>query len=96
MKRSMGEVTGKTRLFLVIGDPVTQVRAPELLNPLFVQSGMDAVMVPLHVGQHQMDDLLPALMKSTNLDGILVTIPHKFAVCRHVPKLSPAVERAGQ
>lgn len=89
------EVTGRTRLYVVIGDPVAQVRAPELLNPLFVQSGIDAIMVPLQVAQGQLDDLLPALMQSGNLDGILVTIPHKFAVCRHVSKVSPTVETAG-
>ncbi|MGV0820448.1 shikimate dehydrogenase family protein [Martelella sp. AMO21009] len=89
------EVTGRTRLYVVIGDPVTQVRAPERLNPLFVQSGIDAIMVPLHVDQVQLDDLLPALMRSENLDGILVTIPHKFAVCRHVSRVGSAAEKAG-
>lgn len=95
MAETEWEVTGSTRLYVVIGDPVAQVRAPELLNPLFVHSEMDAIVVPLHVRQDQLDDLLPVLMQTENLDGILVTIPHKFAVCRHVSRVSPAVEKAG-
>ena len=40
-------ITGTTRVFFILGDPVAQVRAPEVFNHLFRQHGIDAVLVPL-------------------------------------------------
>ncbi|MEN3794698.1 hypothetical protein [Fulvimarina sp. MAC3] len=88
-------ITGRTRLYLVIGDPVAQVRAPELMNPIMQSLGRDAVMVSLQIAPEQIDQLLPSLLRSPNLDGILVTIPHKFSAAQHAAKVSPAVEKAG-
>lgn len=95
MTHQSAAVTGRTRLFVVIGDPIDQIRAPELMNPIFARMGRDAIMVPLRVAHDQLDTLLPALLRSPNLDGVLVTIPHKFAVCRHMAKTSLNVDRAG-
>ena len=39
-------ITGSTRVFLILGDPVEQVRAPEMFNVLFRQHQIDAVLVP--------------------------------------------------
>ena len=33
-------ITGRTRVFLILGDPVEPVRAPELFNALFCQHGV--------------------------------------------------------
>lgn len=40
-------ITGNTRVFFILGDPVAQVRAPEIYNPLFQRHGIDAVLVPM-------------------------------------------------
>ncbi|MDJ0462543.1 hypothetical protein [Streptomyces sp. H27-C3] len=40
-------ITGSTRLFGVIGDPVEQVQAPSMMNPLFTRLGIDAVLRPV-------------------------------------------------
>ena len=45
------EISGKTRVFGCISDPISHVRAPSVFNPLFEKHGIDAVMVPLHVPQ---------------------------------------------
>ena len=42
-------ITGTTRVFLILGDPVAQVRAPEVFNHLFRKHGADAVLVPAQV-----------------------------------------------
>ena len=39
-------ISGTTRVFLILGDPVAQVRAPEIFNHLFARHGVDAVLVP--------------------------------------------------
>ncbi len=42
-------ITGTTRIFYCIADPVDQVRAPEVFNAVFARHEVDAVMVPLRV-----------------------------------------------
>ena len=41
--------TGATRLLLLIGDPISAVRSPQLFNRLFSEQGRDAMCAPLHV-----------------------------------------------
>ncbi|MFJ4618059.1 shikimate dehydrogenase family protein [Streptomyces sp. NPDC088812] len=88
-------VSGTTRLYVVLGDPVAQVRAPGLLNDLFARTATDAVLVPVHVGPDGLDEVMRGLRRTRNLDGILVTVPHKIDVCRYADELGPAAELAG-
>ncbi len=92
---SIPSPTGTTRLYAILGDPIAQVKGPTLMNRLFTQLGVDAVMVPVHVRPEALQAVLAALRRIENMDGMLVTIPHKFAVCDGVERLSPAVQLAG-
>ncbi|MEV3908614.1 shikimate dehydrogenase family protein [Streptomyces canus] len=76
-------ITGTTRLYAVLGDPVRQVRAPALLNPVFARLGRDAVLVPVQVRPDGLPELIRALTAVGNLDGLLVTVPHK-QTCRRL------------
>lgn len=87
--------TGTTRLYAMLGHPITQAKAPPLMNRLFTDLGVDAVMVPVQATPDALPGVLAALRRIDNLDGMLVTIPHKFAVCDGVERLSPAVQLAG-
>lgn len=91
----MGDIRGTTRLFAVLGDPVDQVRAPQLLNPLFTRLGLDAVLVPAHVPPDGLGAAVRGLQGLANLDGLLVTVPHKVAICRHVDALSSVATVSG-
>lgn len=73
----MPELTGTTRLLAVLGDPVTQVRAPSLLNLRLQSRGTDAALVALHVSPDGFARLVSELREVHNLDGLLVTVPHK-------------------
>ena len=42
-------ITGTTRVYGMIADPISHVRAPMVFNPVFEERGIDAVMVPLHL-----------------------------------------------
>ncbi|WP_121159997.1 shikimate dehydrogenase family protein [Micromonospora pisi] len=88
-------ITGTTRLFSVLGDPVTQVRSPMLINPMFVRLGIDAVLVPVHVAPEHLAEVCAGLKRIGNLDGMFITVPHKVAVCGLADRMSPAVEIAG-
>jgi shikimate dehydrogenase len=70
-------LTGKTRLYAIVGDPVAQVRSPEVFTPRFAEAGVDAVLVAVHVPVAHFDAAMPALLSLGNLDGVLVTVPFK-------------------
>jgi len=42
-------IQGSTDVYLISGDPVEQVRAPEVFNLIFRTLGINAVLVPVHV-----------------------------------------------
>lgn len=79
-----GLPTGETRLIPVVGDPIAQVRSPNALTRILMDRGEDAIVVPMHVSSSGLEDLFDALRDVHNVDGILVTVPHKrdaFALC---------------
>ncbi|RBM10958.1 shikimate dehydrogenase [Streptomyces sp. PT12] len=88
-------IDGSTRLFAVLGDPVAQVKAPALLNPLFARLGLNAVLFPVHVPPDRLADVVHGLRGVANLDGLLVTVPHKFAAGRLAARRSRAAELIG-
>ncbi|MEH0294818.1 shikimate dehydrogenase [Agrobacterium sp. CCNWLW71] len=76
--------TGATRLFPVVGDPIAQVKSPRILTGILVKRGEDAVVVPMQVTPTDLTGLLDSLKDVHNVDGILVTVPHKrdaYALC---------------
>jgi shikimate dehydrogenase len=70
-------ITGATRLYAIVGDPIAQVRSPEVFTERFAAAGFDAVLVPVHVLPEQFEATISALMRLANLDGLLVTVPYK-------------------
>ncbi|OAK61404.1 hypothetical protein A3K87_20965 [Variovorax paradoxus] len=92
---SVPSPTGSTRLFAIIGDPIAQVQAPVMMNRLFVARRVDALMVPVHVTAANLRQVLNGLMGMENLGGIVVTVPHKLAVCQFAQQHSRAVQLAG-
>lgn len=70
-------VSGKTRLFGIVGHPIEQVRSPEMVSAEFQKRGHPGIMLPFHVLPETFDEVLPALMKMPNLDGLIFTIPFK-------------------
>jgi shikimate dehydrogenase len=86
---------GSTRLYAIIGDPVAQVQAPTLMNAMFAQRGVDAVMVAVHVTPGHFDSVVTGLQQIGNFDGLLITVPHKIAVLQHADHAGPAAQLAG-
>lgn len=88
-------ISGATRLYVVLGDPVTQVQSPGLMNPLFARLGLDAVLVPVHAAPEHFDRVFGGLRSVGNVDGIFVTVPHKAAARGLADRCSPMVEITG-
>ena len=67
---------GATRLYGVIGDPITQVQVPALLNRVFADRRVDAVTVPFHARAGDISVVPTGLKRIANLDGLLVALSH--------------------
>jgi len=89
------EITGRTRLFGVIADPIDHVRACEVFNPRFAERGIDAVLVPFHVRPDRLGAALDGFRALANLGGVLVTIPHKEAILEGIDVVGTQARRVG-
>jgi shikimate dehydrogenase len=80
-----------TQLFAIVGDPIAQVRSPEVFNRLFHERGVDAVMVAMLVRPSEFASSLLGLRAVENLAGLIVTVPHKAAAARQLKRASSRV-----
>ena len=73
-------ITGATRLFGIIGHPVSHVRVPMVFNERFARDGIDAVSLPLDSRPEHFNAAVRGLQALDNLGGFIVTAPHKRAM----------------
>lgn len=88
-------ISGATRLYAIVGDPIVQVRSPEVFTERFAAAGVNAVLVPAHVPAERFDEVIPALMSLGNLDGLLVTVPFKARMVPFASRLGAAADCIG-
>lgn len=88
-------ITGTTRVFVIVGDPVAQVRAPEVYNHLFKRHGVDAVVVPAKVPAAHLAGFVKHSLMADNFSGLWVTIPHKAAMLALMDRSDPLAQMAG-
>jgi shikimate dehydrogenase len=81
-------LTGATRLSIIVGDPIAQVKSPGGVTQAFIDRGHDGILVPVQVGVEDLAALLDVADTLKNLDGIIVTVPHKFACFKHCKSAS--------
>ena len=90
-------ITGTTDVYLILGDPVAQVRAPESFNLIFATLGIDAVLVPVQVAPDQLERFVKTAFQAGNIKGVWVTIPHKTPImgvldtCSELGRIAGAV-----
>jgi shikimate dehydrogenase len=89
------EITGQTRLYAIMGEPIAQVRAPMVFNRLFAEAGLDARMAAFQVAPENLKTALDGFYHLANLDGLIVTVPHKIAILPHLAELAPMAARSG-
>ena len=81
-------INGATRVHLIVGDPIAQTKSPGGLTREFAARRVDAVCVPAQVRGEDFDAFMAAAKTVRNVDGIVVTVPHKFAAAAHCDELS--------
>jgi shikimate dehydrogenase len=80
--------SGATRLYVIIGDPIAQVKAPDGLTREFARRGRDWIVVPLQLTRDDVGAGFSVLSRGRNVDGLIATVPHKFALASHCATLS--------
>lgn len=91
----MGEITGYTRLYGILADPIHQVKTPQMINALMARENIDGVLVPLHVGADDLAALVAGMRRLRNLGGLIVTVPHKSAIVELCDEVTDSARRIG-
>jgi 3-dehydroquinate dehydratase/shikimate dehydrogenase len=87
-----GQLTRRTRVYGVIGDPIGHSLSPLLHNTAFRARKFDAVFVPFLV--RNLGEFLGA-MRGFAVAGLSVTIPHKETIVRLLDECDPLAARIG-
>lgn len=88
-------IAGTTRLYVIVGDPVAQVKSPPVYNARFVRAGMDTVFIPAHVPSDGFEETMAAIMRLGNVDGLMVTVPFKARIMALMNRVLPMGEKGG-
>lgn len=70
---------GATRVYYIAGDPIAQVKSPAGVSQAFHALGHNAYVMPAHVAPADLAGWVAGVSLAKNVDGIIITIPHKFA-----------------
>jgi 3-dehydroquinate dehydratase/shikimate dehydrogenase len=86
------ELSHRTRIYGVIGDPVGHSLSPLLHNTGFLARKIDAIYLPFLV--KDLRDFLRAVPEF-GIRGFSVTIPHKQAILKHLQECEPLAAEIG-
>jgi shikimate dehydrogenase len=73
------DISGKTRVFGVIGDPIEHSLSPTIHNAAFRHLGLDFVFLAFRVKAADLEKVIQG-MRGLGIHGLNVTMPHKSAV----------------
>jgi shikimate dehydrogenase len=88
-------VNGKTRVYAIVGDPIEQVRSPEMVTWEMQKRDHNAVLIPMHIARDEFDTVMPHIMRMRNLDGLIFTIPFKAQAIALAKTLGPQASQIG-
>lgn len=88
-------IDGNTLIFATPGNPVAQVRLPQVMEAVFAELGVNAVWIPMHVDHAGLGVVIQGLRTIRNFRGITVAIPHKPTVGAMLDRLTARAQAAG-
>ena len=83
---------GSTKIYGCIADPIDHVKAPTIFTSIFKEKNIDAVLIPIHSNENNLEDVINSLKLIKNFEGMTVTIPHKKSVANLCDSLEPDAE----
>ncbi len=87
-------ISGKTKICGLIGDPVEHTMSPVMHNAAFEKLGLDYAYLPFRVKPDELPQAISGL-RALSAVGFNVTIPHKVNVIPLLDELDPLAEKIG-
>jgi shikimate dehydrogenase len=87
-------ISGTTKLCGVIGDPIEHTMSPVMHNAAFRETGLDYVYTASRVRSEELGEAIRG-MRTLNIRGLNVTIPHKVAVIPFLDEVDVLAEKIG-
>lgn len=83
---------GKTKVYGIVGNPVSHSMSPAIHNAAFAELEINAAYLPFHT-----EDAETAIIgvKGLSIQGLSVTIPHKEAVIPFLDEIDPVAAKIG-
>jgi shikimate dehydrogenase len=81
-------LSGASRIYFIVGDPIAQVKSPTGVSQTMQERGLEALVIPAHVAPTNLNVWFQGIRQASNVDGVIVTIPHKFAAAQLCDSLS--------
>jgi len=88
------EISGKTKVCGVIGDPIVHTLSPVMHNAAFNELRLDFIYVAFRVKKEELGNAMGG-MRSLGIHGLNVTMPHKNAVINYLDKIDQAAKFIG-
>lgn len=88
-------LSGATRVYAILGHPIMQVASPRQFNTAFRHRNAEAALVPLHVAPEDLAATVDLFRVVENIDGLVITVPHKVAALHLVDEVRPMGWRVG-
>lgn len=87
-------ITGKTKIIGIFGDPIGHSLSPLMHNSAFQSLDLDYAYIPFNVKRENICDAVNAI-RNLNLVGLNITIPHKEAVLSCLDEVSKEAKLIG-
>lgn len=87
-------ITGKTRIYGLIGDPVEHSLSPLMHNAAFKELNLNCVYLPFHVRRKELPRAVKGL-QSLGISGFNVTIPHKISMVKYLDEVEKEAASIG-
>jgi shikimate dehydrogenase len=88
------EISGKTRVCAIIGDPVEHSLSPAMHNAAFKKLKLDMVYVAFTVTRNELNEAIQSA-KILGFRGLNVTMPHKNAAMKYLDDRDSAAKSIG-
>jgi len=88
------QISGRTQIVGIIGDPVAHSLSPAMHNAAFRALKLDFAYVAFPVGPAHVRQALEGI-RALGIAGVNVTVPHKERVITWLDSISPTARRAG-
>ena len=84
---------GATKTYCIIGDPIQHSLSPGMQNAAFAALGLNCTYISFRVPANELKESIESL-RSINVSGFNVTVPHKVEVMKHLDELDASAKKA--